>query len=86
MYAAIPGAMVGFGMTIPHYCTYLHFPNKFRTFSTIYIVSFFAAPTIPNLFINYIANPNDLPYIYSPLDGEHKFFPDSVAENTPKVL
>ena len=62
LYAAVPGLMVGFGMTIPHYCTWQHFPEKRKMLGTLYIALSFAAPAIPNIIVHYSANPYNLPY------------------------
>jgi len=62
LYAAVPGLMVGFGMTIPHYCTWQHFPERRKVLGTMYIVLSFASPAIPNILVHFSANPDNLEY------------------------
>jgi len=78
LYATVPGLMVGFGMTIPHYCTWQHFPARRKVLGTMYIVLSFASPAIPNILVHYSANPDNLAYNFTT-----KTFPPSVQENVP---
>jgi hypothetical protein len=60
LYAAVPGTMVGLGMTIPHYCVWQYYPEQSQFYGNVFLVANFMAPLVPNLIIHYVCNPDNI--------------------------